>query len=194
MEDSKILDLYWERKEAAILETDRKYRDYCMHIAINILSSYEDSEECVNDTWLKAWDLIPPARPANLKAWLGKITRNLSLDRYFYNSAKKRGAGQIPLVLEELKDLQISGTAGSTPPQGQPELAAEAMVVNEVLNHFLGSLKTENRVIFMRRYWYLDSIRDIAEALKISESKVKVSLFRSRKKLRQILQEEGVWK
>lgn len=184
MEDKQILDLYWERSENAITETATKYGKYCHYIAYNILQDKEDSEECVNDTYLKAWNVIPPHRPNRLSTFLGKITRNLSLDKYKEKHTKKRGEGQIALALDELQEC--------IPTTGSVEQAIDDMVLTEVLNHFLASLSAEARKIFMRRYWYLCSVKDIARDLSISESKVKMSLLRSRNVLKTMLEKEGI--
>ncbi len=184
MEDSQIIDLYWARSESAILETERKYGRYCYHIAYNILHSNEDSQECVNDTYLNAWRAMPDQRPGRLAAFLGKITRNLSLNRWDESHAKKRGSGQVPLALDELQ--------ACVPASDQTEQVVEDIVLADVFNRFLASLPKEKRIIFMRRYWYLSSISEIAEDFSISESKVKMSLHRSRKALKQALEEEGI--
>lgn len=182
MEDWKIIDLYWSREQAAIAETEAKYGAYCHHIAWNILRDHRDSEECVNDTWMKAWNSMPSERPGILSAFLGAITRNLSLDCYRKRHAKKRGEGEVMYVFEELQDCFS---------KDGPEQQSEADALVEVLNSFLEKQQKENRMIFVRRYWYMDSIEGIAKHYGISESKVKSSLFRSRNKLRDFLQKEG---
>lgn len=184
MEDQQIVDLYWERSEAAISETAQKYGRYCRCIAFNILRNDEDSEECVNDAYLKAWNDIPPHRPAVLKAFLGKITRNLSLDRYEKLNAKKRSGGQMPLVLEELREC--------LPASDNTESIIEEMALTDILNRFLASLSSERRKIFMRRYWYFSTVREIAAEYGMSESKVKMSLLRSRNALKNLLIREGI--
>lgn len=184
MDDNQILDLYWARSESAISETSRKYGKYCHFVAYNILHNPEDSEECVNETWLKAWNSMPPHRPQRLSAFLGKITRNLSLNRYQRYNAEKRGRGRITLALEELQDC--------IPAAGCVEQVVDDLALADILNRFLASLGTETRKIFMRRYWYLCSVREIAASLHISESKVKMTLFRSRKELRTLLEKEGI--
>ena len=171
MDDKQILDLYWERSEAAISETSKKYGKYCRYIAFNILHNDEDSEECVNDTYLRAWNSIPPNRPSVLKTFLGKITRNLSLDRYELLNAKKRNGGQMPLVFDEIQEC------------------IESLDSTE---NFLSSLSLEQRKIFMRRYWYLSPIKEIATEYGMSESKIKMSLFRSRNELKKLLEKEGI--
>lgn len=184
MDDQQIIELFWQRSENAIAEVDRKYGSYCHHIAWGILGSREDSEECVSDTWLRAWDAIPPQRPGDLATFLGKITRNLALDRYASRGAKKRGGGQLPLALEELRDCV---------PAGDPTAQLiDRVVLTGALNQFLASLTPEARNIFLRRYWYFSSLREIAMDLGVSESKVKMSLLRSRGKLKKILQKEGI--
>lgn len=185
MDDRQILKLFEERSEAAISETAEKYGRYCHTIAYNILCNEEDTEECVNDTYLKAWEAIPPQVPEKLSAFLGKITRNLALDKYrFYNSAK-RGGGQTALALEELQEC--------VPAAVSTEQAVSDKILVEVLNHFLEELPLEKRRIFMKRYWYLQSIQEIAGELAISESKVKMTLLRTRSKLKQVLEKEGIY-
>ena len=184
MEDRQIVDLYWARSEKAISETSEKYGRYCYSIANSILHNHEDSEECVNDTWLRAWNAMPDERPDNLSAFLAKITRNLSLNRWERLSAQKRGAGQLPLSLEELSDC--------IPAANDTERIVDDITLTDILNRFLSSLSAEKRKVFMRRYWYMSSIAEIAADFSISESKVKMSLLRSRKELKQLLEKEGV--
>ncbi|MCD8353759.1 MAG: sigma-70 family RNA polymerase sigma factor [Clostridiales bacterium] len=183
MEDNKIIDLYWQRSEAAIAETEGKYGAYCHSIARNILQSREDAEECVNDTWLKAWNSMPEQRPGCLMAFLGKIVRNLSLDRYRKGHAQKRGEGETALVLTELEDcLSASGSA---------EQAVEEQLLTECIDRFLGELTRQKRVLFVRRYWYLDPVSEIAQSCGQSENAVTLTLFRLRRKLRVYLEKEG---
>lgn len=170
MDDKQILDLYWERSEAAISETSKKYGKYCRYIASNILHNDEDSEECVNDTYLRAWNSIPPNRPSVLKTFLGKITRNLSLDRYELLNAKKRNGGQMSLIFDEIQEC--------IPSLDSTENIVEEIALTDILNRFLSSLSLEQRKIFMRRYWYLSPIKEIATEYGMSESKIKMSLFR----------------
>jgi RNA polymerase sigma-70 factor (ECF subfamily) len=184
MDDQQIIDLYWARSENAISETAKKYGKYCHAIAYHILHNDEDSEECVNDTYLNAWEAMPPHRPHRLSAFLGKITRNLSLDRYKRLAAEKRGSGQVPLALNEL--LECVPTADST------EKVVDDLALTESLNRFLGTLSVDSRKIFLRRYWYLIPVKEIAADFSISESKVKMSLLRSRKELKQFLEKEGI--
>lgn len=183
MEDQQIIDLYWERSEEAIAQTHRKYGRYCHTIAYNILQNDPDSEECVSDTYFKLWSIIPPRRPSLLSALLGKITRNLALDRCKYNRAEKRGGGQAALALEELAECVGSGSE---------EERMENRLLTELLNRFLDSLSQKNRQIFMLRYWYFCSVRQIADSLGLSESGVKMSLLRSRRQLKALLEKEGV--
>ena len=184
MEDNEIIELYWERSEAAISETSKKYSRYCRYISFNILQNNEDSEECVNDTYLRAWNAMPPNRPNCLATFLGKITRNLALDRFKKYTAKKRDHGQIELVLSELDDCV------PVLPTVEQEIAEKELV--ELLNDFLESLPKNKRIIFMQRYWYLMPIKEIATRSGESESQVKSALFRTRNTLKAILQKEGV--
>ena len=184
MDDRQILELYNERSEAAISETAAKYGKYCHAVAYNILYNEEDTEECVNDTYLKAWASIPPQVPEKLSAFLGKITRNLAISKYRYNSSKKRGNGQVALALEELAEC--------IPATNSTEQTISDKLFTETLNVFLAELPIEKRKIFMQRYWYLRPISEIAEEFAVSESKVKMSLLRTRNKLKQFLEKEGI--
>lgn len=184
MDDKQIIDLYWARSECAIVETDKKYGKLCHHIALNILSDPQDSEECVSDTYLKAWSIIPPKRPVKLSSFLGKITRNLALNRYEKDTAQKRGGGQVPVALDELAEC--------IPDPNSVERMVDERILVDKLNIFLEGLPVEARKIFMRRYWEVCSIQEIAEIYGISESKVKVSLFRTRGKLKSFLEQEGI--
>lgn len=183
MEDKQIIDLYFARSENAISETADKYGNYCYSIAYNILTNREDSEESVSDTYMAAWNSMPPRRPAILATFLGKITRHLSIDRWRSRNAYKRGGGEMVLALEELEEC-VSG--GESPEQilHRKELAV-------LFNRLLSELPEIERSVFLCRYWYLDSISDIAEYFAYSESKVKSMLHRTRGKLRKALQKEG---
>lgn len=183
MEDKKIVELYWERDESAIKETDKKYGKYCHGIARNILHSELDAEECVNDTYLKSWESMPPHRPQRLSAFLGKITRNLALNRYIHDRAQKR-SGFTELVFDEVAELIPD-------PHGQNE-ADDEEAIADAINGFLETLPERNRIIFVRRYWYMSPIADIAADLGISEGNVKVILLRSRRKLKDHLDKEGI--
>ncbi|MBR4289483.1 MAG: RNA polymerase sigma factor [Oscillospiraceae bacterium] len=184
MDDKQIIDLYWVRSERAIAETDRKYGKFCHRIAFHILANPQDSEECVSDTFLKAWSAIPPKRPVKLSTFLGKITRNLALNRYEKHTAQKRGGGEVPVALDELAEC--------IPDPNSVERMVDNRILADKLNIFLESLPAEARKIFMRRYWEVCSVQEIAEIYGISESKVKVSLFRTRGKLRAFLEQEGI--
>ena len=184
MDDQMIVDLFWQRSSDAIAETAKKYGNYCYRIAYNVLTNPEDSEECVNDTYLKAWDTIPPTRPNRFSAFIGRITRNLALNRYAHLTAEKRGGSQIPLALEEL--------GGCIPDHRTPALIVEEKELGKVINQFLGTLLPEARRIFLQRYWSLMSVKDIAQLYGITESKVKMSLMRTRSKFKHYLEKEGV--
>lgn len=183
MEDEKIIDMYWERNQSAIVQTEQKYGRYCGRIATNILYDRADTEECLNDTWFRAWNSMPKERPAILSAFLGAITRNLALDRYRRKHSAKRGNGEMPYIFDELWDV-----AGGVEPDRQIERQEFAAGMND----FLQGIDSESRVIFVRRYWYMDSVGVIAERLHMSESKVKSNLFRTRKKLRAYLEQKGL--
>ena len=184
MEDEAIIALYWQRSEEAIVQTDRKYGHYCRTIAYNILQNDDDCDECLNDTYLRIWNIIPPKRPSFLSALLAKVTRNLALDRQKYNQAEKRGSGQVSLVLEELSECIPGGTG--------TEEFLENKQLTELLNRFLLSLPQRTRELFMLRYWYLCPVRQIAERLGMGESNVKMTLLRTRRQLKTILEREGV--
>lgn len=182
MEDQQIVDLYFARSESAITETDRKYGRYCHSIAYNILEDHEDAEEIVNDTYLKAWNTIPPNRPDPLKPYVGMISRHLSLDRYEEYHTQKRG-GQVPLVLEELAEC--------IPDNDSREDIGESFALKDALARFIRSLPDKTQMIFLRRYWYASSVTEIAEEYGMRENSVNVLLHRTRKKLKDHLQKEG---
>ena len=184
MEDNTLIELYWNRSENAISETATKYGGYCYTIAYNIPANNEDSEASVNDTWMAAWNTMPPRRPKFLAAFLGKMTRYISLDRWKNRTAVKRGGGEVPLVLEELEEC-ISGEDSVEKEYLQKEFAM-------TMNRFLENLSEAERKVFLCRYWYLDSIEDIAERFDFSESKVASMLHRTRGKLRKMLEQEGI--
>lgn len=184
MEDNRIIELYMERSEKAIEETAKKYGRYCHYISFGILGSDEDAKECVNDTYLRTWNAIPPARPNLLKTFLGKIVRNLSLNRYEKMTAEKRGGGQVPLVLSELEECIPAGN--------DTEQIVTDLVLKNVLNEFLKNLPQDTRRLFVRRYFYLSPVREIASDFQMSENQVTVRLFRTRKKLRVLLEKEGI--
>ena len=184
MKDNEIIELYWNRDEAAITATADTYGNYCYLIAYNILCNNEDAEECVNDTWLNAWKSIPPQRPNRLSTYLGKITRNLSLNRYKLLTAQKRGKGQVEIALSELE--------GCVPAQTDMDQIADKMVLVSAIEDFLFAQPRTERNIFVGRYWYLYSIRDLAVAYHMSKSKVASLLYRMRMKLKLHLEKEGI--
>ena len=184
MDEKQIIELYWNRSESAIAETEKKYGRFCYGIAFNILESHPDSEECVNDTYLQAWNAIPPHRPGRLSAFLGRITRNLALKRYERSTAAKRGGGQVPLALEELAEC--------IPDPRTVERQVDDKMLALAFNDFLAGLPEESRKIFLMRYWKLEPVKEIARACGIGESKVKMSLMRTRGKLKRFLEQEGI--
>ena len=184
MEDDRIVDLYWERSETAINETGNKYSRYCHSISFNILHNNEDADECVNDTYLRVWNAIPPKRPRCLATFIGKITRNLSLDKFKKYSAQKRGFGQTELVLSELGEV--------IPSLSNVEQETDEKELVGLLNHFINSLPKQKQIIFVQRYWYLEPIKAIAEYSNASESQIKSILFRTRNDLKALLVREGV--
>jgi len=184
MDDAAIVELYWKRQERAISETKTKYGAYCQAIARRILNDGLDAEECVNDTYLGAWNAMPPHRPTCLSTFLGKITRNLSLKRWRARSAAKRGSGEVALSLDELEEC-VART-------GSVEEQVEAEELARVIDAFLGGLAEDDRRMFICRYWYFDSVNDIAERFGFGQSKVKMSLKRTRDKLATYLEQEGV--
>ena len=183
MEDAKIVQLYWDRSEQAIPATADKYGNYCTTIARNILGSREDAEECVNDTYMNAWNSMPPHRPDILAAFLGKITRNLSIKRYKYNTAGKRGGGQAAVVFDEIAEF-VTDTESV-----EQEIDRRELI--KAIDEFLEGLPSDKKHIFVCRYWYFDSISDIACRFGMTENNVSVTLSRLRVKLRHYLSERG---
>ena len=183
MEDKQIIRLYFDRSEEAIRETAQQYGSYLHAIAKRILHSEEEAEESVNDTYHSAWNAIPPNWPDNLKLFLAKITRNISLDRLDYLLAKKRNS-DITVLLEEIAEC--------IPSNQSVEQSMESAQITEALNNFLHTLDKQSRIMFVERYWYAKSVKDIAYERHDSESKVKSSLFRTRKKLKAYLEQEGI--
>ena len=183
VEDKKIVELYWDRSERAIAETQTKYGRYCHSIAYNVLYSNEDAEECVNDTYVKAWNAMPPHQPTRLSTFLGKITRNLALDRYSQRRAQKRVVPGTELILDELAECI---------PSGEGSDMSDELILRDAVNGFLASLPKQTRVIFVRRYWYLSPVSDIARDLGLTESNVKVTLLRTRNKFKAYLEKEGI--
>ena len=183
MEDSRITELFWERKEVAITEAQEKYSAYCLSVAMRILGNGQDSEEVVNDAFLAAWNSIPPQRPENLSTYLAKLTRRIAVDRLRLRKAKKRGRGETELALEELEEI--------LPAQGDPAAEAEARELEVSVQRFIASLPDSDRDLFLARYWHLHSIEELAKALNIRKGTVKTRLFRLREKLKDRLREEG---
>lgn len=183
VDDRQIIELYFARDEQAIKETDVKYGKLCFRIAINILNDYEDSEECVNDTYLNTWNTIPPTRPNNFTAFLCRITRNLSLTRLDFNAAMKRATNAV-VSFAELDELVSVESA----PQGD----MNAIDLGRLISNFLWREKPNARNVFIRKYYFFDSISDIAARYSFSESKVKSMLFHTRNRLKGYLEKEGV--
>lgn len=186
MDDSEIVRLFSERSEDAIAAAQTKYKNYCYKIALNILGSHEDAEECVNDALLGAWDLIPPHKPKMLSTFLGKITRNLAINRYRQGLAEKRGSGDAGAAFDELSEIISDRSSGS-----DVEGEAERQELLREINAFLKKLPERKRNIFVCRYWYCESVREIAEEFSESESNVSVILNRTRQKLREYLLKRG---
>ena len=182
MEDQSIVALYLERNERAISESESKYGRFCFTVADRILHNAADSEECVNDTWLKAWNAIPPDQPRSLSAYFGSITRNLAYNRYHHQKRQKRGGNGIDLALEELEAY--------LPAQETPEDILEEKELAALINRFLATLSPRDRRILLRRYFYLDPVGEIAEAEGKSPRYVGVILNRSLKKLKNFLEKE----
>ena len=183
MEDRQIIELYFQRNTEAIRETDSKYGSYCFAIADNILHNNEDAEECVNDTWLNAWNAMPPQKPARLRMFLAKITRNLSFDRFSAKSAEKRGGGEIHLVLDELAECIASET--------DIENECLAKELEQCIRLFVRKLPDRDGNVFVRRYFFTEPIVTIAKRYNMTENSVMVVLSRTRKKLRAHLEREG---
>ena len=184
MEDHKIVALFWQRSEQALEETARKYGAYCHAIAGHILTDVTAAEETVNDAYLAAWNSIPPQRPNVLSAYIGKLTRRLAINRWKQQHAQKRGGDQVTLALEELAELADE--------RQQPERQLEAAELSAILDRFVQSLRETERRVFVRRYWYLESIQEISRSFGFSESKTKSMLYRTRQKLADYLMKEGI--
>lgn len=183
MEDTLIVELYWQKNADAISETANKYGAYCFTIADNILHNAEDSEECVNDTWLHAWNAIPPQKPNVLRMFLAKITRNLSFNRFNAKNAEKRGDGEIAFVLDELSEC----LAGDV----DVEAAYEATELEQCIRHFVRALPERDRNVFVRRYFFTEPASKIAERYGLTTNNITVILSRTRKKLKHELTKEG---
>ena len=182
MEDTAIIDLYFAREERAISETGRKYGAYCRAIAFNILHSHEDTEECVSNTWLRTWNAIPPTRPNCLRAFLGRITRNLSFTRWEAQTAQKRGGSVVAVSLDELAECLPGGES--------PADRAEAEALRSALSAFLRTLPERQRQVFLARYFYALPLSDIAARFSMRENTVKTTLHRTRRRLRDYLEQE----
>lgn len=183
MEDQQIIALYWQRSELAIVQTAAAYGAYCYQIADNILHDALDDEECCNDTWLRAWNTIPPQKPDKLRPFLAKITRNLAFDRYRTRHAAKRGGGELPLVLEELEQCLPAAASAAQ--------AAEARELEHSIQTFLQQLPSLPRSVFLRRYFYAEPVQHIAQRFSLKDGSVSMMLSRTRRKLKIFLQQEG---
>jgi len=181
MEDKHIVALFWQRDEQALVKTRQTYSRYLHRIAYNILQNTQDAEECVNDTYLRAWNAIPPHRPARLSVFLGKITRHVALDRYATLTAAKRGGGTLPDLLEEWRDALPTGNDPT-----------DDLAIQDALNRFVHQLPQERRRIFVRRYWYGDPIHTIASNFHATDSRIKMMLSRTRGELKEFLEKEGI--
>jgi RNA polymerase sigma-70 factor (ECF subfamily) len=182
MEDKQIVDLYWQRNECAIEETDKKYGRYCHYIAYQILADDEDAKEIVNDTYLKTWNTIPPNRPDPLKPYVGTISRQLALNRYEAQHTQKRG-GQVVLALDELSECIPN-------PSSDADIG-ESVALSDALTRFLWTLPERTRHMFVRRYFYMSTVAEIARDFSMKESNVTMHLLRARKRLAQFLKKEG---
>lgn len=182
MDDLQIIELYFARDEHAIKETESKYGKLCFRVAKNILSDDEDSEECVNDTFLAVWNKIPPTRPNNFKAFICKITRNLSLKKLEFSNAGKRSANAV-ISLSEIEEIL---------PDNRIASGVEEEELGKLISAFLWSEKEDARNVFLRKYWFFDSVSDIAKRYSFSESKVKSMLFYTRNRLQEFLKKEGI--
>lgn len=184
MEDLRIIELYWQRDGRAIEETDKKYGAYCRMIAQNILADARDGEECVNDTWLAAWNSMPDKRPARLGAYLAAICRNAALNCARRYTQAKRGGGQLELALEELGEC--------IPAEADVAREVERRELVRAIDAFLSRLSAQERRVFVARYWHMASTNEIARAAGASDAKIRSMLFRTRKKLAAYLREEGL--
>ena len=184
MDDQEIIARFFARDEEGLTAARARYEPYCAAVARSLLNDPRDQEECLSDTWLRAWNAIPPQRPRSLGAFLAKITRNLAINRLRDGNAQRRGGGQVPLALEELGECVSL--------EGSPEGELDRQAAEEALNRFLDGLPPLQREVFIRRYWYLDSIEDIARRAGWSKSRVTTTLHRLRVRLRAHLIQEGI--
>ena len=183
MKDQEIVSLYWDRNEDAIHQTQMKYGAYLSKVSYNILADFEDSKECVNDTYLAAWNSMPPQKPAVLSTYLGKLTRRISIDLFRKKTSQKRGGGEYALSLQELGECIGGGT--------DPAQNLETKALAQAITDFLEKQPQLDRQVFIGRYYYMDPVKEIARYCRISESKVKILLYRARQSLREHLQKEG---
>ena len=183
MEDQDIIDLYWKRDERAIQETSDKYGSFLLYLAGNILDIHEDAEECVNDTYEKAWNSIPPEKPKFLRAWLGRVVRNAALNRWDKNHAKKRYAG-MEVMLDELEEC--------IPDLRSVEDEMEAAALGNVISAWLRTLSREDRALFVRRYWNGEALDSLAKEFHIPSGKLAQRMYRLRNSLKKALEQEGV--
>lgn len=183
MDDETIIALYWDRSEIAIRESAARYGSYCTRIAYNILWDEEDAKECVNDTWLGAWNSMPPHRPNRLSTFLGKITRNISINRYKSLHAQKRGHGDFEAVLDELIEC--------IPSPSDIQDVVETAELSAKISNFLRTLPQLQCDIFIRRYWFAEPAEVIAKRYDLSSGSVRMSLSRTRKNLKNFLRKEG---
>lgn len=183
MDDSKIIELFWERSERALKEISAKYGGYCRAIAGNILGNWQDIDECLNDTWLAAWNSIPPQKPRSLSVYIGRITRNHALNRRKNLNAQKRGGGQTEAVLEELREC-LSGS--------DMDDQLDELVLRDAINTFLRGQRSQNRAIFLRRYWAMERVEDIAMDLGLGRGQTANILYRMRRELKKHLEKEGI--
>lgn len=184
MEDYEIIELFFRRSEEAVTAASRKYGAYCRSVAANILPNREDVEECLNDTWLAAWDSIPPNRPEKLSVYLARIARNTALNRRKEQSAQKRGGGVVDAVLEELHEMIPCGST--------VDEALDEIVLRDAINAFLRAQPKLKRTIFIRRYWAMEPVNDIAGALGLRRGQTATILYRLRRELKDHLEKEGI--
>lgn len=189
LDDTKIIELFHQRNESAIEETDRKYGRLLNRVSNNIVQNEQDAEECVSDTYISTWNTIPPQKPNSLKMFLLKIVRNISINKFHHTNRKKRGGGEYTAVFEEL-DTSLSSAANGTASMQHNDIADE-IALRDALNRFLECLPESQRAVFIGRYWYFESITEIADNLNMSPSNVKMILLRCRKSLMELLQKEG---
>lgn len=183
MEDEQIVALFWRRDQEAIVQSQRKYHPYLSKIAYNILHDQEDSQEVVNDTYFKAWQSIPPQRPSKLSIYLGRLTRHGAIDRYRHHTSQKRQGDTYAMCLEELEECCATGQ--------DPQQVLDGKLLAQAISRFLYTLKPQTRAMFLGRYYFLDSLKEVAQYCGVRESKAKSTLFRVRKALRAYLRQEG---